>query len=194
MSSIGRRAFARILLLASGVVFAGACGNDLPTTAKAPQAPRHTVSINPNVYYVIRNLATNKVADVENAGCCNGYFVHQWTYEGQTNQQWRIVDVGLGYYKIVARHSGRVMDVKSASTLDAARIHQWAYDGSTNQQWSISDAGSGTVVFLARHSGKALTVSGGPTYTGSILADGVGLRQYSYTGAGTQRWLLEVVP
>ncbi|MFL5537578.1 MAG: RICIN domain-containing protein [Longimicrobiaceae bacterium] len=193
MSSIGRRAFARTLLLASGLVVAAACGSDLPTTTKTTTqtaaAPRRTVTIDPNVYYVIRNLGTDKVADVESAGCCNGYWIHQWTYEGQTNQQWQIVDLGNGYYKIVARHSGRVMDVESASLNDGARVHQWGYDGSTNQQWSINDTGSGTVYFLARHSGKALTVSG----SGSITADGVGIKQYTYAGTNLQKWYLEVV-
>jgi hypothetical protein len=183
MFSISRRAFARILLLASGIVSAAACGNDL-TTAKAPQTPRF--GIDPNAWYVIRNVATNKVMDVESAGYCNGYYVHQWTYQGLANQQWRIQEVGGGYYKVEARHSGRVLDVKSASLSDGASIHQWGYDGSLNQQWSIysSDPG-GSVYFIARHSGKAATVNG---YT-----NGVGVRQYTYTGAANQLWVLEFV-
>jgi hypothetical protein len=189
MSSFGRRAFARTLLLASGIVFAAACSSDLPTTAaKAPVKPRSVV-ISSGSYYVVRNLGTDKVADVESAGCCNGYWVHQWTYEGQYNQQWQIVDLGNGYYKLLARHSGRAMDVESASLSNGARVHQWAYDGSTNQQWSISDAGSGTVSITARHSGKALTVSG----TGTITDDGVGIKQYTYTGTNLQKWYLELV-
>jgi hypothetical protein len=193
MSSIGRRAFARTLLLASGLVFAAACGSDLPTTTKTAATPRRTVTIDPNAWYVIRNVGTDKVADVESAGCCNGYWVHQWTYESQTNQQWKITDLGNGYYKIVARHSGRVMDVESASLANDARVHQWGYDGSTNQQWTVNDGGSGTVYFLARHSGKALTVSGGSNFTGSITDDGVGIRQYTYSGTNLQKWYLEVV-
>jgi len=189
MSIVDRRAFARTLLLASGLAFAAACSSDLPTTtARAPEKARPVV-INSSAYYVIRNVGTDKVADVESAGCCNGYWIHQWTYGGQTNQQWQIVDLGNGYYKIVARHSGRVMDVESASLSDGARIHQWGYDGSTNQQWSINDTGSGSVYITARHSGKALTVSG----SGTITADGVGIKQYTYTGTNLQKWYLEEI-
>ncbi|HET7463016.1 MAG TPA: RICIN domain-containing protein [Longimicrobium sp.] len=182
MSSIGRRAFARILLLAAGLVSAAACGNDL-TTANTPRAPRF--GIDPNAWYVIRNIASNKVMDVESAGCCNGYIIHQWTYQGLTNQQWQIQEVGGGYYKVVARHSGRVMDVKSASLSEGATIHQWGYDGSLNQQWSVYSSEAGGVYFIARHSGKAAGVVG--------YSNGDDVRQYTYTGAANQRWLLEFV-
>jgi hypothetical protein len=193
MSSIGRRAFARILLLASGLAFVGACGDDLPT-ARSAQTAQPSLSFNPNVYYVIRNASTQKVMDVENAGCCNGYFVHQWTYEGRTNQQWRIVDVGGGYYKVVARHSGRVLDVRNASLSDGARVHQWGYDGSANQQFAILFVGGGggipdRYLIVARHSGKALAVDG---FYNSINENGVGVRQVS--GSDYAIWQLELVP
>jgi hypothetical protein len=189
MSSIGRRAFARILLL-SGLVYAGACDNVSPTaTAAPPETPR--ASIDPTAWYVIRNVSTNKVMDVENAGCCNGYWVHQWTYESQSNQQWQIVSVGGGYHKVVARHSGRVLDVEGASTANYARVHQWAYDGSTNQQFFFSQVGTDTYYIVARHSGKPLEVTGGPNFTGNINDDGVGIRQNSPVTRGV--WRLELV-
>jgi|GEM_PF-3310758 len=192
MSSIGRRAFARILLLASGLVLVGACSNDLPTDAKPAEPSQASFSFSPTAYYVIRNVATDKVMDVESAGCCNGYFIHQWTYSGQTNAQWRIEDLGNGYYRLKARHSGRVADVRNASLANDARLHQWGWDGSTNQQFSISFDGSAYNIF-ARHSGKAVTVSCGGTPC-TITSDGVGIRQYTFSGANTQRWYIEQVP
>ena len=187
--SIGRRAFA-CLLLTTGLVVAAGCGSDLPTTAaKAPEKPRPVLSIDPNAWYVIRSAASSKVMDVSN----NGAWIHIWTYEGQANQQWRIVDVGGGYYKFVARHSGRVLDVESASQSDGARIHQWDYQGLTNQQWSINSCvcSYGAYYLAARHSGKVATIAGGSVYT-----NGTGVKQYSYFGAGTvtQLWYLEQVP
>jgi hypothetical protein len=187
MYSIGRRAFARTLLLAAGLVFTAACGSDLPTNARTAEVKQPSLSFIPSAYYVIRNVATNKVMDVESAGCCNGYFIHQWTYNGQQNAQWHIVDLNNGYYKIEARHSGRVADVRNASLLDGERIHQWGYNGATNQQFTITASGSAYVI-EARHSGKALTVTGS-----NINADGNGIRQYTYNGANTQKWLIERV-
>jgi hypothetical protein len=184
MSSIGRRAFARILFLASGLIFTGACGNDLTTTARAPETPRLDSTIDPTAWYAIYNSATNKVMDVENAGCCNGYYVHQWTYEGQPNQQWRIEAVGGGYYKVVARHSNRVLDVSNASMSDGARVHQWGYDGSANQQFSFLYVGGDYWTIVARHSGKVLALG---TSSGSIYDNGVGVRQYGTTNYGVWR-------
>jgi hypothetical protein len=188
MSSIGRRAFARTLLLATGLVFMAACGTDLPTNAKTAEPAQPSLSFSPTSYYVIRNVATNKVMDVESNGCCNGYFIHQWTYQGRTNQQWRIVNLNNGYYKIEARHSGRVADVRNASLLDGERIHQWGYNGATNQQFTFTFDGTAYAI-VARHSGKALTVTGS-----NINADGNGIRQYTPNGANTQRWYVELVP
>lgn len=191
MSSIGRRAFARTLLVAAGLVFTAACANDLPTNAKTAETAAPSLSFSPTTWYVIRNVATNKVMDVESAGCCNGYFIHQWTYSGQTNAQWRIEDLGNGYYRLVARHSLRVADVRNASLANDARLHQWGWDGSTNQQFSISWDGSAYNIF-ARHSGKAVTVSCGGTPC-TITANGVGIRQYTFSGANTQRWYIEPI-
>ena len=191
MSSHGRRAFARILLLASGLVFTGACANDLPTAREAPKtpgSPHFTLTFDPNAYYVIRSVGSGLVADVSQADCCNGAWIHQWQYGGFSNQQWRIVDVGGGYYKILARHSGKAMDVESASFSDAAKVHQWTYQGLANQQWSIAYGTSGYVI-TARHSGKVLTVSGG-----GAIGNGALLKQYGYAGWLSQQWGFEQVP
>ena len=195
MSSINRRAFARMMVLVSGLVFTAACSSDVPTeaAAPAPAQPRHTLSVNPYSYYVIRNVNSGKVMDVDHAGCCNGYIVHQWTYDGSTNQQWSIIDLGNGYYKIIARHSGKALDVESASQNNFAKIHQWTYDGSYNQQWSIEEVSTGVYKILARHSGKAAVVSGGANYFGSLLTDGVSVLQYTYSGAANHQWTIEPI-
>jgi hypothetical protein len=85
------------------------------------------------------------------------------------------------------------MDVESASQSNGARIHQWGYDGSYNQQWTINDSGSGDYYFAARHSGKVATVSSGVPNDYFLYDDGVGIRQYSYSGSWTQRWYIEEV-
>lgn len=56
---------------------------------------------------------------------------------GSAAQQWQIIDVGGGYVKIIARHSGKAMDVAGGSTADLTQIHQWDYVGIANQQWLL---------------------------------------------------------
>jgi hypothetical protein len=191
MSSIGRRAFARTLLLACGLAAAGACDNDVAPTAAPPEKAQLSL-FEPTAYYVIRNVASGKVMDVSNNSTLNGAWIHQWEYEGLANQQWRITDLGNGYYKIVARHSGKALDVESASQSDGARIHQWSYSGLTNQQWRIYPCFclNGGYSITARHSGKAAALT-----SGSLYANGLGVRQYAYAGGSvpTQLWTFEQV-
>ncbi|HEX2079675.1 MAG TPA: RICIN domain-containing protein [Longimicrobium sp.] len=187
MSSIGRRAFAR-MFLAFGLVSTAACAGDIPTENSAsPQTAQPSLSYDPNSFYVIRNAGSDKVADVSNAGCCNGAWIHQWTYDGSSNQEWSIISVGSGYYKIIAKHSGKAMDVESASQYSGAQVHQWTYQNLYNQHWAINDSGSGTVYITARHSGKALTVSGTLSNNGSLI------KQSTYLGATymPQQWTIE---
>ncbi len=156
-------------------------------------APASAQPFDPNAYYVIRNVAGNKVLDVSNNGCCNGAAIHIWTYEGLANQQWKIIDVGGGYYKIIAKSSGRGLDVANTSTADGVKIHQWEYQGLANQQWSITWANSGYASYYitARHSGKVITVNGG-----SVYSNGTPVRQFPYYGWSylTQQWVFERVP
>lgn len=188
MPSIGRRAFARTLLLA-GLVVTAACAKDLPTeNAATPTNTHASFDYDPFTYYVIRNAGSGKVMDVSNAGCCNGQWIHQWTYDGSSNQEWQIISVGSGYYKIIAKHSGKGMDIESASQYNGAQLHQWTYQNLYNQQFAITPSGSnGTYYITARHSGKALTVVGTLSSNGSLI------QQYTYFGASylPQQWTIE---
>ncbi|HEU0300630.1 MAG TPA: RICIN domain-containing protein [Longimicrobium sp.] len=189
MSSISRRAFARILVVASGLVFTAACAGDTPTENPAsPKTAQPSMSFDPNLFYVIRNASGGKVMDVSSAGCCNGQWIHQWTYDGSSNQEWSIISVGSGYYKIIAKHSSKAMDIESASQYNQAQLHQWTYQNLYNQQFSINDNGNGTYNIIARHSGKALTVIGSLSSNGSLI------QQYTFLGASyqPQQWTIEL--
>jgi hypothetical protein len=153
-------------------------------------SPASAQSFDPTAYYVIRNVGGNKVLDVSQADCCNGAWIHIWNYDARTNQQWRIIDIGSGYYKVEARHSGRVADVEGASGSDGAQVHQWDYQGLPNQQWAIYPTGDGSYYFVARHSGKYMTVSG------SVFSNGTLVRQYGGSSWPTSNylWRIERVP
>ncbi|HEY5003267.1 MAG TPA: RICIN domain-containing protein, partial [Ktedonobacteraceae bacterium] len=63
--------------------------------------------------------------------------IDQWPDSGTANQQWSIVSVGSGYYKLISRNSGQALDVASQSTANGALVDQWPDSGTANQQWSI---------------------------------------------------------
>ena len=161
----------------------------LLTTALSLSTASAQPNIDPTAWYVIRNIGGNKVMDVSNNGCCNGAWIHIWTYGGLPNQQWRITPVSGGYYKIAARSTGRVLDVEGASTGDWVHIHQWDYEGLPNQEWAIVQVTQTTYYLVARHSGKRAVVAGSPTSNGTLVRqNGPGLPSVNY------QWKLEIVP
>jgi hypothetical protein len=91
-------------------------------------------------YYKLLNRNSGKALDVAGQSVADGANVQQWADNGQTNQQWRPVQVSSGVYKLVARHSGKVLDVAGQSAADGANVQQWADNGQTNQQWQLVQA------------------------------------------------------
>jgi hypothetical protein len=69
----------------------------------------------------------------------NGAKVHLWSISGSgaTNQQWKPIDEGGGYYHFVARHSNRCLDVNAASTADGVQLQQWDCNNSAAQSFRL---------------------------------------------------------
>jgi len=59
----------------------------------------------------------------------------QWACHTGTNQQWQIQDLGTGYIRLAARHSGKCLDIQNAATTDGAQAIQWTCGTAANQQW-----------------------------------------------------------
>lgn len=45
-------------------------------------------------------------------------------------------DLGNGYHRLVARHSGKCLNVSGDSAADGALVIQWSCVGATNEQWA----------------------------------------------------------
>lgn len=58
---------------------------------------------------------------------------------GQSNQQWKLVSVGNGYYEFVNSHSGLALE-NGAGNKSGAALQQNAYQNGANQQWQIVKA------------------------------------------------------
>lgn len=132
--------------------------------------------------YRLTSRNSGKVLDVEGAQAQNGAKVVQFTYRGQTNQQWELSSAAGGFYKLIAKHSGRALDVSRKGQDNGAAVHQWNYVGSDNQLWCPSSVGSGYYKLLAKHSGKALDVSD------KSRADGAVVQQWNDSGGTNQQW------
>ncbi|WP_103501500.1 MULTISPECIES: non-reducing end alpha-L-arabinofuranosidase family hydrolase [unclassified Streptomyces] len=146
--------------------------------------PAGAATVDPDASYVLVNRNSGKALDVHNRATNDGARITQWTRNDQSQQQWRFVDSGNGYYRIESRHSGKVLDVHNWSTANGGSIVQWTDQNATNQQWRLADSPDGHVRLISRHSNKALEVQGGST------ADNANVVQYDDWGGTNQQWRL----
>jgi len=178
-SPTGRRPRRRLRGAALAVV-----GLVLPALLTVTSAPPSTAAtIDTGATYVLVNRQSGKALDVYDRATDDGARITQWTRHGGTNQQWRFVDAGGGYYRVRSVLSGKVLDVEGRSTADGARVVQWSENGGTNQQFRVEDTG-GYVRLVARHSGKAVEVQNAST------ADGANVVQYTDWNGANQQWQL----
>jgi hypothetical protein len=132
----------------------------------------------------IVNRNSGKCLDVEMASTTDGANVLQWTCNGQSNQRWRVEDVGGGNSRLVAVHSNKCLDVEMASTADGANILQWTCNSQSNQTWRVESLGNGFSRLVAQHSGKVADVANCGT------GDGVDVRQLTWLNNNCQQWQL----
>lgn len=161
---------------------------NLPLRANGGAAIRITTQNVPVVsspIYKIVNRQSGKVLAVQNASRSDGAAVIQWAYvDSTTNDEWRLVDAGGGYYGLVNRGSGRTLDVYDASVTAGAHLIQYTSRGSANQQWQLVDVGGGYVRIVSRNSGMVLDVKD------NSLDDGASVIQWPWGGGANQQWQL----
>jgi alpha-L-fucosidase len=108
----------------------------------------------------IANVTSGLVLD-SGGSVSSGTGLKQWSWNGSTNLEWQLVDLGNGYYKIVNNTNGMVAD-SWGNTADNATCLQAPWNGGNNQQWSLN-AAAGTYQIVNRGTGTALDGAGSTT-------------------------------
>jgi hypothetical protein len=90
-----------------------------------------------------------------------------------TSQQWNIVSLGSGYFKLLNLSSGKCLDNGGVQTSGNAVI-QWDDQSgtNTNQQWTILSQGNGQY-YLVNHTSNQYLSDGSPAWTTNQNADNV---------------------
>ncbi|TQS21705.1 glycosyl hydrolase family 95 catalytic domain-containing protein [Microbispora hainanensis] len=122
----------------------------------------------PTGYVRIANAATGLVLD-SGGNVASGSNLKQWNWDGSTNLQWQLVDLGGGWYRIVNRTNGMVAD-SWGNTANGANARQAPWNGGNNQQWRLNDLGNGRYQIVNRGTGTALDGMG---YTAAGSAVGM---------------------
>ena len=115
----------------------------------------------PTGWAEIANVTSGLVLD-SGGSVASGSNLKQWNYDGSTNLQWQLVDLGTGYYRIVNRTNGMVAD-SWGNTANGAPARQAAWNGGNNQQWQLNSVGNGRYQIINRGSGTALDGAGSTT-------------------------------
>lgn len=131
----------------------------------------------------ILNRMGNKGLDVTANNMGNGANVQLWTYAGQPNQRWQIIDLGDRTYAIVNERSGRVLDVSNRSSATGANVQQWSWANQDNQRWRLQSVSGGFYQIVSVQSGKCLS-AGGDNY------DGANVEQNNCRNANAHLWRL----
>ena len=78
--------------------------------------------------------------DLAGGSPADGATIQQWTQTGGTNQQWQILPVEPGCYKIQNLASGKVLQVTGGPSAagPGTLVQQWTWLGSDNQQWRLT--------------------------------------------------------
>lgn len=149
------------------------------------QADSRAASVDPDAYYTLVSVRSDKALDVPGADTADGAWIRQMNRAaGAASQQWRLRLTGDGSYELENRGSHKVLAVRGNSAQSAAAIEQQTDHAAPAQQWRMRDVGDGTVTFASRASGLVLDVWGGGS------DEGVPLIQYADHGGSNQRWRL----
>ena len=143
-------------------------------------------NFDPTKCYKIVHKGTGSCLEVYGWGTGNNCNVYQSAYGGYANQQWRIVSVGGGYYRLVAHHSGKVLACHDWYT--GAQIYQYDYYTGGAMDWKFECQAGGYYTIRHRLSNKMCDVYGNSS------ANGARVQIWDENGGDAQMWQVVEVP
>jgi hypothetical protein len=146
-------------------------------------------------YHAITVLHSGKCLDEDISGSNafrNGGIVQQWDCLNGTNQYWKFVPVGGGWYELHLRSSEKCLDIDVSSgraQVNGAKAQQWDCNGAANQHFRLAGSNfSGYVTLVTQHSGKCLDedISGDNGFK-----NGGRVQQWDCLGGSNQAWKIQ---
>ncbi len=138
-------------------------------------------TFSPTSHYILLNQTSSLALDDGGASSVQNANMLESTYTtaSNTDQQFTIVSVGNGLYRVTAVSDGLSLDDRG-STKESDTMGQWPYDGSSNLQWLIYATGNGTYELLD-NAGLALDGRGSNT-------SGTAVGHWPYDGSPNLQW------
>ncbi|WP_447641320.1 MULTISPECIES: DUF3472 domain-containing protein [Chitinophagaceae] len=135
------------------------------------------------IYTIQPSCAIGRSLDVDYSGTADGSNVSIYSTTNNANQQWKLVDVGNGYYKLLSVNAPtKALDVANGGTVSGTNVQIYADNGSDKQKWKITSLGNGYY---------KLQPANAPTlcldaYSGADANENVEI--YTDNGGNAQKW------
>nr|WP_199082198.1 RICIN domain-containing protein [Pedobacter sp. ASV19] len=88
-------------------------------------------------YKILPYHVKGKVLDLNNFSRLNGGEVKMWDDHNGDNQEWAIVHIGNGYYKIINHYSGKCLEIDETKLDKSFSVTQNDYKGDERQKWKF---------------------------------------------------------
>lgn len=118
--------------------------------------------------YKLQNVNSGLVLGISGASTAAGADALQWTDNGTTDHEWKLVSQGNDEYKIVNVNSNLDLGISGASTAAGADALQWTDNGTADHLWWITPVGGGEYKIINVNSGLDLGINGASTASGAL--------------------------
>ncbi|RCH55818.1 hypothetical protein DJ568_03415 [Mucilaginibacter hurinus] len=144
--------------------------------------------------YTITNAGSNKAIEV--GGTLNqghkmdpSRLLQQWTPATTPDrwQEWNIIDLGTGYYRIQNLFSGQTLAVPGGFSIQGLTLEQYPWLNDNAQQWQIILVSGTNYRIINRATGLAITNEAGSTTNGTAIT------QRTYVNNATQWWKINLL-
>jgi len=132
--------------------------------------------------YELMSASTGQAAEIAGLSLANGGTGDLTAYTGIAHQQWRVINVGVGYFKIMNLGSGKFLQASQSG--GNYNIIQNSDDAADDQVWQISSSGQNSYYAINKACGLAPTV---PSNGNSATLE-------PYTGSTSQMWSYVKLP
>jgi alpha-galactosidase len=147
--------------------------------------PTGAVTYNAMSYNIVNvNSGLNLAVSGNSTG--SGAAIVQQTADNALDQEWQLVPVGDGGFKVVNRNSH--LQLTLPSTTQGAQLVQAADDKARDSQFRFTPTGSGSYTLVSASDGMLADVSGNSTAAGAQVI------QWPANNGANQKWTLVPVP
>ncbi|GGW73964.1 putative repeat protein (TIGR03806 family) [Winogradskyella epiphytica] len=135
-----------------------------------------------NSTYIVTNVGSGLVMDINGVSQANLADVHQWTYGGGDNQKFIIESAGGIYYTLKAVHSNKNIDVEAQGQQPGTNVIQYQENGTDAQLFSFEYLGNNQYAIKSKANNLYLGIEN------NSLVNGGSIKTYENDGSDFFKW------